>query len=650
MKAAEIARALGQDDVEARRRAVLALPAVRDPAVGSLLLRALGDRDWRVRAEAVRVGRLAAERLGAIRDVVEAARQHDDVGLRSAALELLLSGAEPMLDALLSALPGWEERSRRVAIDALSRSGHRSAVQRLLAGTRDLGATSIDALAELPGPEADAELRRRLRAVDAFERVAAVDALNRRGTAVPFEELRPLLQDRLASRGALRALGRSGQVEALGPLLDSLVDPRDLMATTALLALAEAVESASQRDELVRRLGARGESAKARMRQLGGQGGEGAGLAALTCLALAQDRAAIPLAAALRERGVDPLVVERLLAPIGPEALREVARPPAPVPATPRAGSRASMPALASAFGGKRSSRRPPLPATIFDLPRLSPEDFRALQGLVRASSGIVLQDDQRATVERKLGERVMALGMPGFGPYIEHLRHDPAAATEVERVIDVVAVHETYFFRESPQLFAFRDEVLPVLREQIGPRGNLTLWSAGCSTGEEAYTLAMLVAQSGLFADATVRVIANDISRRVVQIARRGVYRGSSFRALPPEYERYFVDVELEGGRGRQVRDDIRACVHFTRLNLLDGSRAAIVGRVNAVFCRNLLIYFDEQARGELVQAFHERLLPGGFLMLGHSESLLHVTTAFELHQLSTDLVYRKPSAPGRP
>jgi chemotaxis protein methyltransferase CheR len=82
----------------------------------------------------------------------------------------------------------------------------------------------------------------------------------------------------------------------------------------------------------------------------------------------------------------------------------------------------------------------------------------------------------------------------------------------------------------------------------------------------------------------------------------------------------------------------------------LLDGSRAAIVGRVNAVFCRNLLIYFDEQARGELVQAFHERLLPGGFLMLGHSESLLHVTTAFELHQLSTDLVYRKPAVPGRP
>ncbi len=665
MKVGEIARALGQDDVEARRRAVLALPAVRDPSVGTLLLRALADRDWRVRAEAVKVGRLAAERLGAVQDVVEAARQHDDVGLRSAALELLLSGGEAMVATLLAALPSWDERSRRVALDALARAGNRAAVQAFLGGARDLGSASIDALAELAGPEAEAELRRRLRAPDAFERVAAIDAINRRVMVVPYAELQPLLQDRLASRGALRALGRAGQVQVLGPLLDSLVDPREPMAATALLALAEAAENPLLRAELVRRLKTSGESAKARMRQLGGQGGEGVGVAALECLALAQDRSAVSLALSLGGRGAQASRLARALVPLGWEGMRELdglarapdastrdtakavadelrARVTPPADAKPKV---VSAPALASAFG-KRSSRRPPGPATIFDLPRLSSEDFRALQILVRASSGIVLQDDARPSVERRVGERVTALGLGGFGPYLEFLRHDPSSSAEVERVIDIVAVHETYFFRESPQLFAFQREVLPLLREQVGPRGNLTLWSAGCSTGEEAYTLAMLVVESGLFADATVRVIANDISRRVVQAARRGVYRGGSFRALPAEYARYFEDVE----GGRQVRQDIRALCHFTRLNLLDGSRAAIVGRVNAVFCRNLLIYFDEQARGELVHAFHERLLPGGFLMLGHSESLLHVTTSFELHQLSTDLVYRKPlSALGR-
>ena len=382
MKVGEIARALGQDDVEARRRAVLALPAVRDPSVGTLLLRALADRDWRVRAEAVKVGRLAAERLGAVQDVVEAARQHDDVGLRSAALELLLSGGEAMVATLLAALPSWDERSRRVALDALARAGNRAAVQAFLGGARDLGGASIDALAELAGPEADAELRRRLRAPDAFERVAAIDAINRREVVVTYAELQPLLQDRLASRGALRALGRCGQVQVLGPLLDSLVDPRELMAATALVALAEAAESPLLRAELVRRLKTSGESAKARMRQLGGQGGEGVGVAALECLALAQDRSAVSLALSLGGRGALASRLARALLPMGWEGLREldgVARAPdastrdtakaiadelrarvtPPAGVTPKA---VSAPALASAFG-KRSSRRPPGPA-----------------------------------------------------------------------------------------------------------------------------------------------------------------------------------------------------------------------------------------------------------------------------------------------
>ena len=142
------------------------------------------------------------------------------------------------------------------------------------------------------------------------------------------------------------------------------------------------------------------------------------------------------------------------------------------------------------------------------------------------------------------------------------------------------------------------------------------------------------------------MRIIGNDISRRVIQAARKGVYRNASFRAMPPEYQRHF----FEGAEGRQVEPAIRGLCHFSRLNLLDGSRGAMVGRVDAIFCRNLLIYFDEAARRELISIFYDRLVPGGYLMLGHSESLLHLTTAFELVQLSTDLVYRKPlSASGR-
>ena len=108
----------------------------------------------------------------------------------------------------------------------------------------------------------------------------------------------------------------------------------------------------------------------------------------------------------------------------------------------------------------------------------------------------------------------------------------------------------------------------------------------------------------------------------------------------MPSQYDRYFEDVP----GGRRVVSEIRSMVHFGHLNLLDGARAALVGRTHAVFCRNVLIYFDDRARREVIDTFYERLNPGGYLLLGHSESLLNSTTAFELVHLTTDMIYRRP------
>ncbi|HEX2676358.1 MAG TPA: protein-glutamate O-methyltransferase CheR, partial [Polyangiales bacterium] len=191
------------------------------------------------------------------------------------------------------------------------------------------------------------------------------------------------------------------------------------------------------------------------------------------------------------------------------------------------------------------------------------------------------------------------------------------------------------------PQLLAFEQEVLPALRETAQVRRTLTVWSAGCSTGEEAYTLAILIARSGRFKGWDVRVFGNDISRRCLHVARRGVYRDTSFRALPREFESYFVPTP----EGRAVVPEIRAMCHFGHFNLMDEARTAILGRVDAVFCRNVLIYFDQASRRRVIQAFYDRLHPEGFLMLGHSESLLNTSTAFELAHLRGDLAYRKPA-----
>ena len=269
----------------------------------------------------------------------------------------------------------------------------------------------------------------------------------------------------------------------------------------------------------------------------------------------------------------------------------------------------------------------------------MKPDEFRLIRDFFNRFCGVMLAQDTRFVVERRLGERLSELRLGSFRDYYHYLRYHPQGASELERAVDILTTNETYFFREMPQLKSFQDEVLPDLYRSARVRRSLTIWSAGCSTGEEVYTLAILIAQSGRFDDWDVRVFGNDISRRVVQTARAGVYRERSFRAMPQFYERYFV----KGPEGRVIDPRIRAMCHFGHFNLLDEARVAMVGRVDAIFCRNVLIYFDTASRRKVIETFHERLHPEGYLLLGHSESLLNASTAFELAHLSGDLAYRK-------
>ena len=272
---------------------------------------------------------------------------------------------------------------------------------------------------------------------------------------------------------------------------------------------------------------------------------------------------------------------------------------------------------------------------------RLRPDEFRLLRDLVNGYAGIYFGDEALPILERRLKERLTALGISRFNEYYQFLKFSSGATSELDEAIDLLTTNETYFFREDYQLRAFRKEVLPVLAADAASRRRLSIWSAGCSTGEEVYTIAILIAESGLFNGWDVRVYGSDISRRCVAAARRGIYGASAFRAVGPEVKRaYFMD----RADGSHVIDRIRQNCHFGHLNLMDTERIRVVGRVDAVFCRNVLIYFDQRSRKKVIDMFYERLIPGGFLFLGHSESLLNVSTAFELVHLSEDLVYRKP------
>ena len=278
--------------------------------------------------------------------------------------------------------------------------------------------------------------------------------------------------------------------------------------------------------------------------------------------------------------------------------------------------------------------------------PELRPDEFRLLKELINRFCGMEFSDDARYVFERRLRERIRALGLEDYTQYYQHLRYHPTAKAEMEAAVDALVTNETYFFREDYQLRAFRHELLPELKRRADAEGrqSLTIWSAGCSTGEEVYTLAMLVHDSKLFTGWDIRIFGNDISRRVLGTARRATYGASSFRAMPSEYERYFTETST----GKQVVPHIRGMCHFGHLNLLDRDRSALIGQADVVFCRNVLIYFDDRARREVLETFYERLTPGGYLLLGHSESLLHSSTAFELVHLKTDMVYRRPLGSG--
>jgi chemotaxis protein methyltransferase CheR len=276
--------------------------------------------------------------------------------------------------------------------------------------------------------------------------------------------------------------------------------------------------------------------------------------------------------------------------------------------------------------------------------PQMSTEEYRLLGELVSQYCGIVLRPESRAHVARRLGPRLKAVGAADFTAYYRHLRFEPEGGAELEAAAESLTTHETYFFREPLQLRAFCEELLPMLERAKARSRRLRIWSAGCSTGEEAYTLAMLLLDSGRFGGWELEVVGTDLSRRALAAARRASYAPSALREAPaPMVARYFRE---EGDR-LAVRDEVRELVTFGQLNLLDESGRGNRGRVvDVAFCRNVMIYFDSPARRRALRALWDRLGEGGYLLLGHAESLIHLTADFELVHLKHDLVYRKPRA----
>jgi chemotaxis protein methyltransferase CheR len=274
--------------------------------------------------------------------------------------------------------------------------------------------------------------------------------------------------------------------------------------------------------------------------------------------------------------------------------------------------------------------------------PTLSDAEFRLFTSMLRERVGLHFDESTRYLVERRVARRIQEGDFGSFSSYLYQLRHGESAEEEFANLVDLLTTHETFFFRERGQLDALVREIVPeMLAREAGGRRPVQIWSAGCASGEEPYSIVMLGLETGLVPGRDFRVFASDVSRTVLARARTGLYRESSFRDTDPSLQlRYFA---RKDGVSR-ISDEVRRHVDFMHLNLVDAAKLALVGPMDVILCRNVVIYFDLATKKRVMKTFHDKLRPGGCLLLGHSESLANVTAAFELKHLKRELVYRRP------
>lgn len=273
----------------------------------------------------------------------------------------------------------------------------------------------------------------------------------------------------------------------------------------------------------------------------------------------------------------------------------------------------------------------------------MSDDEFHLLRDCIYAHCGIYFDQSSKYILEKRLYHRLSDLNLPTFYDYYHFLKFNRNKEQELVNIMDVLTTNETYFFREMFQLKAFSDEIIPELIKHKVACGNrsLRIWSAGCSTGEEPYTIAMLLSTIPEIKGWNIEIIGTDISQKVLQQARRAVYGKSSFRATEEYDIRRFFHQQDDGYK---VNDSIREMVTISHLNLFDTHRLTMLGRVDLVFCRNVIIYFDQAAKKRVIESFYSALHDGGYLLLGHSESLMNITTQFTLRHFKNDMIYQKP------
>lgn len=274
----------------------------------------------------------------------------------------------------------------------------------------------------------------------------------------------------------------------------------------------------------------------------------------------------------------------------------------------------------------------------------MSLQDFLAIREFIYSRTGIFFNESKQYFLENRLNRRLQELSLANYRDYLGLLQGFQGKE-ELKQLFNEITTNETSFWRNPPQIEAFQRIVLPdavaLARARMATR--LRIWSAACSSGEEPYTLAMICqeAKDSLLRGLSVEIMATDISEKVLAQAREGVYGSYTLRNLTPlQIKQHFTPA---GPDSFQVAPALKQLVSFKNFNLVDYAAYRSLGTFDVVFCRNVLIYFDEAVKGKVIKGFHEVLHPKAFLLVGHSESIHSFNVGFELMHFSKAMGYRK-------
>ncbi|WP_298958356.1 protein-glutamate O-methyltransferase CheR [uncultured Methylobacterium sp.] len=280
---------------------------------------------------------------------------------------------------------------------------------------------------------------------------------------------------------------------------------------------------------------------------------------------------------------------------------------------------------------------RPALPEPVTDA------DFARLREFVYRRTGIPLAPARRSAIDRRLAERMAATDSPSFAAYFAHLRAGPGG--EAEELVNAITVNETYFFREAYQLRCLTAELMDRVVAARPAGAPLRIWSLPCSTGEEPYSIAIWLLEHWAAVDRhEIEIVGSDIDTRALAAAQAGLYGARALTRLPPDLvARYFVR-EAAPGAGWRLIGPLRGSVRFAPCNLMDAAAMRAEGAFDVVFCRNVLIYFDDASRRVAADHLYDSLRPGGFLCLGHSESMTRISPRFRVRRFADAVVYQRP------